>query len=114
MVAVAEHGAERIANGSVAECRRAVDAALPDEEQDREGDDDRRDAEEHDDPAPPEQLDQPGSEDGNDDRSDVPAADVGADRKAASRLRKLFREQSVPDWMLRRPAHPRQDVDGRE
>ena len=61
--------------------------------------------------APAEGRDQRRADERDDDRSDVAAADVGADRKAAPLLGKLLGQQAVADRVLRRAADPRRDVD---
>ena len=77
--------------------------------------DDRRDPEERRRPSASRRRDdQPRPGEGDDDRPDVAAGDVGADREAAPLRRELLGQQAVADRMLRRATDPRQDVDDRE
>ena len=64
--------------------------------------------------TPADGRDQRRTDDGDDDRPDVPAGDVRADREAATFRRELLGQQAVAHGVLGRPADPRHDVRDRE
>ena len=114
-VAVAEDRRKAVADAAAGDGGGAVGAGLADEQEDREGDEDRRDAEQRSTtPRQPMRAMSGAPRSADDDRPDVAAGDVGADREAAPILWELLGEQAVADGMLRRAADPRRDVGDRE
>ena len=106
-----EDPSERVADAAAGDGRGPVGAALADEQQDRDRDERS--------PASPNTIDAPRQPTAamsgtpmtrDDDRADVAAGDVGADREPAPLGRELLGEQAVADRVLRRAADPRHDV----
>ena len=113
-VPVAGDPPERRPDGAAGLRGCPVRAGLADEQQDRDGDRDGRQPERDRGAAPADRGDQRRADDRDDDRPDVAAGDVGADREAAPLRRELLGQQAVADRMLGRSADPRHDVRDRE
>ncbi len=113
-VAVGDDPAQSVPAAAAGDSRGPVRAAFADERQDAQSDQGRGHAEHDRHAAPAERGEHRRPDDRDDDRAQVPAGDMGADRKPAAGRRELLGEEAVPDRVLRRPTDPGEDRRDRE